>query len=53
MEMHVTAETVLGQCYTAYARAARRSVRAPSLFTFFVVDCPTDSYTLEAKSNIA
>jgi hypothetical protein len=52
MEMYLTAETTLGHCYTESARIATDSVAAPALFTFYFEDCPIDSNTLEANSNI-
>jgi hypothetical protein len=52
MEMDLSHETALGQCYAASARGTRHSVRTAILFTLFVVDCRIDSYTLETKSNI-
>ena len=52
MEMDLSPETALWQCYAESAIATRYSLRTFTLFTLFVVDCRIDSYALETKTNI-
>jgi hypothetical protein len=53
MEMDLSHETALGQCYAASDKETRCSLSTDTLFTLFVADCRIDSYKLETKSNIS